>query len=139
MMDVCWVRTIALACVIGTAAIPSAWADDCDSVSTQGGLNICAGRAFETADAELNTAYGQLVARLAGQPDIRKLLAAAERSWVAFRDRECDFMASGVQGGSVQPMIYSMCLTSLTKARLQDLRGYLTCKEGDLSCPSWAR
>ena len=139
MMDVCWVRTVVLACVIGSAAIPSARADDCDAETTQGGLNMCAGRAFEAADAELNAAYSQLAARLAGQPDIRKLLAAAERPWVEFRDTECAFKSSGVQGGSAHPMVESMCLTSLTKARIQDLRGYLTCKEGDLSCPSWFR
>ena len=139
MVDVGWVRTVLLACVIGTAAIPSARAGDCDAERTQGGLNMCAGRVFETADAELNAAYRQLVARLAGQPDIRKLLAAAQRSWIAFRDTECAFRSSGVQGGSAHPMVESMCLTGLTKARIQDLRGYLTCREGDLSCPSWFR
>ncbi len=43
--------------------------------------------------------------------------------------------ASGVQGGSIQPMIASMCQTELTKARTEALRRYLDCKEGDLSCP----
>lgn len=43
--------------------------------------------------------------------------------------------ASGVQGGSIPPMIASMCQTDLTKARTEPLHRYLDCKEGDMSCP----
>jgi uncharacterized protein YecT (DUF1311 family) len=54
---------------------------------------------------------------------------------VAFRDAECKFSASGAQGGSIQPMIASICQTDVTKARTEALRHYLDCKEGDMSCP----
>ena len=72
--------------------------------------------------------------RLKGNPDNKKLLVGAQRAWVAFRDAECKFSASGVAGGSVYPLIYSNCTTELTKARVEAFKTYLKCQEGDLSC-----
>lgn len=99
-------------------------------------MNVCAGEAYAAADAELNTAYKQIVARLAGDPDGLAALRAAERAWVAFRDAECAFQSSGVEGGSIYPMVQAGCLEGLTRDRLEALNGYLACEEGDLSCPA---
>ena len=134
MVEVGWVRAALLAGVVGVAMTPGAQAA-CDAGLPQQGLNECAFREFEAADAALNAAYRRIVARLAGQTDARQLLTKAQRAWVAFRDAECAFSASGTQGGSIQPMIVSMCQTDLTKARAEALHHYLDCKEGDLSCP----
>ena len=83
----------------------------------------CAGRgSAATGQAALNT-RSHLVA---GRP---------QRAWIAFRDAECKFASSGVEGGSVQPMIHSGCLQGLTDARVTQLGSYLKCEEGDLSCP----
>lgn len=68
-------------------------------------------------------------------PDSKKLLIEAQRSWIAFRDAECKFSSAGVEGGSVYPLIYSTCVTELTKARVETFKNYLKCQEGDLSCP----
>ncbi|HCS45087.1 MAG TPA: urease-associated protein, partial [Pseudomonas sp.] len=88
------------------------------------------------ADKELNALYQQMTARLkSSSPDSRKLLVSAQRSWIAFRDAECKFSASAVEGGSVYPLIYSNCITDLTKARVETFKNYLKCQEGDLSCP----
>ena len=134
MVEIGWVRAALLAGVVAVAATPFARAE-CDSGLPQQGLNDCAHREFDAADAARNAAYRRIVARLAGQTEARQLLTKAQRAWVAFRDAECGFSASGVQGGSIQPMIVSMCQTDLTKARTEALRRYLDCKEGDLSCP----
>ncbi|RON38068.1 urease-associated protein [Pseudomonas frederiksbergensis] len=115
--------------------ITAAHAVDCDNATTQGDMNQCAGQQYKAADKELNTLYQQITQRLKDSPDAKKLLVSAQRSWVAFRDAECKFSASGVEGGSVYPLIYSNCTTSLTKARVEALKTYLKCEEGDLSCP----
>ena len=135
MVEVGWVRAAVLAGAVGVAAMPVARAADCGMEATQSGANDCAGQEFKTANAALNATYNRIVGRLAGQAEARQLLTKAQRAWVAFRDAECKFSASGVQGGSIQPMIASMCQTDLTKARTEALRRYLDCKEGDLSCP----
>lgn len=115
-----------------------AWALDCKTATTQTDMNACAGMGFEAADAELNRIYGQLVARTGKDSQARTLLTKAQRDWLAFRDAECAFQASGVEGGSAQPMVVLGCREGLTRKRTADLKGYLTCQEGDLSCPTWS-
>jgi uncharacterized protein YecT (DUF1311 family) len=108
---------------------------DCDNASDQATMNQCAAQQNAAADKELNALYQQITSRFKGNPDNKKLLVGAQRAWVTFRDAECKFSASGVEGGSVYPLIYSNCTTELTKARVQTFKNYLKCQEGDMSCP----
>ncbi|WP_223531620.1 lysozyme inhibitor LprI family protein [Pseudomonas sp. BF-R-30] len=112
-----------------------AFAVDCDNASDQATMNQCAAQQNAAADKELNALYQQITSRFKSNPDSKKQLVGAQRAWVAFRDAECKFSASGVEGGSVYPLIYSNCTTELTKARVQTFKNYLKCQEGDLSCP----
>lgn len=112
-----------------------AQADDCANATTQGEMNQCAAQAKKAADDELNSLYKQITARLKDNPEAKQLLVKAQRAWIGFRDAECNFSASGVEGGSVYPLIYGNCITALTKARVETFKTYLKCKEGDLSCP----
>lgn len=118
------------------AAGSAAAAEDCAALdTTQTGLNECFARAFEASDGELNAVYRQLADRLAEQPHAKARLVAAQRAWIAFRDAECAFTASGAEGGSAQPMVESQCLDAATRKRSADLEGYLNCEEGDMACP----
>lgn len=90
---------------------------------------------FKASDAELNRLYKEIERRLRDDRDTAKVLVAAQRAWIAFRDAECKFVASGVQGGSVYPTIYSNCLGEVTQSRVEDFKRFLKCQEGDLSCP----
>lgn len=108
---------------------------DCANASDQATMNQCAGQDFKAADKELNTVYQQITGRLKDNPDGKKLLVSAQRAWLGFRDAECKFSSSGVTGGSVYPWVYSSCLTGVTKVRVEALKQYLKCEEGDMSCP----
>jgi uncharacterized protein YecT (DUF1311 family) len=108
---------------------------DCANASDQATMNQCAGQDFKAADKELNTVYQQIIGRLKDNPDGKKLLVNAQRAWLGFRDAECKFSSSGVTGGSVYPWVYSSCLTGVTKLRVESLKQYLKCEEGDMSCP----
>lgn len=90
---------------------------------------------FKSADAELNTLYKQITARLSEDGDTLHLLTVAQRAWIAFRDAECAFAASGVEGGSAYPEILADCKAQLTLKRIEDFKTYLACEEGDLACP----
>ena len=114
---------------------PAAFAVDCDNAADQATMNQCAAQQNKAADKELNALYQQITTRLKSSPDGKKLLIGAQRSWIAFRDAECKFSASTVEGGSVYPLIYSNCVTGLTKARVETFKNYLKCQEGDMSCP----
>ncbi|WP_406872792.1 lysozyme inhibitor LprI family protein [Aminobacter sp. P9b] len=130
-------RLLILSISVASSMMASAaFAEECDrNDQTQTGMNICAGSDFAASDAKLNAAYGDIMKRLSESADARKLLQDSQRSWIAFRDAECKFASSGVEGGSIYPMIQAGCLQDLTDARVTQLGAYLKCEEGDLSCP----
>src|SRR5690606_26589281 len=95
-------------------------AADCADAKDQATMNECAARSFKASDARLNTLYREIEQRLGTDADARHRLVAAQRAWVSFRDAECGFSASAVEGGSAYPMIYAMCRDDLTTARIAD-------------------
>jgi uncharacterized protein YecT (DUF1311 family) len=113
----------------------SAQAKDCANTQTQTQMNICAGESAKAADAALNATYAQIKARLKDDASKIQQLTKAQRAWIAFRDAECGFAGSAVEGGSMQPMIVAACHEKMTTNRTRDLRTYLQCEEGDASCP----
>jgi uncharacterized protein YecT (DUF1311 family) len=115
--------------------ISIAAAEDCSNLQTQTDMTICAVGEYDKADAELNASYKQIMARLKSDPDTAKLLVAAEKAWMAFRDAECTFANSQTVGGSIHPMMVAECREAITRKRIDDLKAYLNCEEGDLSCP----
>ncbi len=127
-------RTL-LAIALFAATLPAAHADTCQDAEDQATLTRCAGQAYQKSDAELNRLFHEIRQRVGDDAEKRQLLRGSERAWIAFRDAECAFSASGVSGGSVYPMIYDMCLDDLTKQRVRQLQQYLACEEGDMSCP----
>lgn len=110
-------------------------AQDCSKASNQAEMNACAAEALQKADKELNALYGQIKNRLKDEKPKAALVTEAQRAWIAFRDAECKFAGSGVEGGSLQPMIVDSCKEDLTQARNKALAEYLKCEEGDMSCP----
>ena len=97
-------------------------------------MNACAEDAWKKADAELNAVYKKLQSRNKEDARASKLLTAAERARLAFRDAECEYGAADNQGGSIFPLVYFGCLDKLTKARTNQLKRYLNCKVGDAAC-----
>ncbi|KVN41332.1 hypothetical protein WJ63_23015 [Burkholderia pyrrocinia] len=108
---------------------------NCANAPDQAAMSACADRAYKKSDAELNRAYQAVTTRVRDNRPLSDKLVSAQRAWLAYRDAECGFSSAGVEGGSVYPMVVSMCLDDLTKARLESLQGYLSCEEGDLACP----
>ena len=128
-------RRLFLLALIAMAPTPIARADDCANATDQRAMDECAGEAYRKSDAELNALYKQIEQRLKSDTGTTKLLIAAQRAWVVFRDAECNFSTSRVSGGTIYPMIYTECADGLTQRRIEDLKRYLACEEGDMSCP----
>jgi uncharacterized protein YecT (DUF1311 family) len=95
----------------------------CEDAQTQAELNMCAGRKFKEADAELNRVYSQLTSKV--DAPYRAKLKAAEVSWLKYRDDNCDYETALYEGGTMRPMVYSFCLERMTKARTAELRGQI--------------
>lgn len=118
-----------------TATTQARAVDDCSDASTQAAMTECADKSLIASDAELNTLYKKIQARLKHDQPTVKLLVSAQRAWVAFRDAECEFSSSGVAQGSIYPMTVLQCRDGMTEQRIKEFQNYLECDEGDTSCP----
>ena len=87
------------------------------------------------ADAALSEFAATYEPRLS--PEQVTLFRQAQKAWDAFRQADCAFKASGVEGGSAYPAVVADCLTSAAEARLTELQTLSQCKEGDLACPAF--
>ncbi|WP_291013537.1 lysozyme inhibitor LprI family protein [Hydrogenophaga sp.] len=99
---------------------------------TQVDLNACVHQDFERATAANLEAYQTLLQGVSDPQ--RRLLRKAQTAWTRYREKACEFEKSGVEGGSVAPMIRSQCLARMTRERTAELQRFLDCEEGDLSC-----
>jgi uncharacterized protein YecT (DUF1311 family) len=106
---------------------------DCGNPQTQADMNICAANDLDRETKKISKTYNAVRAKLDSkqQQDLKQVQLA----WIAFKDLACKFEASGVEGGSIHPVIVSSCLKDKTIQRNKELDSLLHCQEGDLSCP----
>ncbi|MGR7056984.1 lysozyme inhibitor LprI family protein [Klebsiella aerogenes] len=121
---------IAAAALLASGA---AWADDCSNANTQTEMNQCAAAQYQAADKKLNETWQQALKRVSGQQ--LELLKKAQQAWISLRDADCAFLASGAEGGSMQPMLISQCMTDKSVEREAFLASLLQCEDGDQNCP----
>lgn len=113
----------------------AAWADDdqpldCANAVAQSDLNICADQDFKAADKELNAQYKKTrAAMLSTDEDLDddlkgagESLLKAQRAWVDYRDGQCEAEGFQARGGSMEPMLVSGCLATLTRQRTKELK-----------------
>jgi len=115
------IRYLVLATSLVLFAAPAAAANvECKNAVTQMDMNFCADKDYQAADKKLNEAYR----KAAAQEDAhgRDLLKQSERAWMTYRDAQCTYQTNASEGGSIQPMEYSECLTEKTKARIKELQ-----------------
>lgn len=135
----CFAGLLAIAPLAGAANdLGAEERPDCIDPQTQMEMTCCAGVDYEKADAELNAIWPDIVAAakskdeyLAEQvkgtdvPTTLQALRSAQRAWIKFRDMQCEYEAYEVFGGSMQPMVGSMCLARLTRERIAALSSAL--------------
>ncbi len=87
---------------------------------TQAEMNNQAYKDYKVADAKMSTLYKKVLNSLTNASD-KKLLLEAQRAWIKYKESHCKLIANAYEGGSIQPLIYSTCLTSITEARIKEL------------------
>lgn len=95
-------------------------AQNCKNPDTQIAMNVCAARDFEREDKRLNQTYRDLLAKL--EPAKREKLREVQRTWLSYRDLNCDFQSADYEGGSIYSLVQSSCLGEMTKQRTKDLK-----------------
>ncbi len=95
--------------------------DPCADGQTTVEMRDCAGREYKQADAELNAVYKQLMSTLSDKAE-QAALKTAQQSWLKYRDANCEFDAFENRGGTIYPVVYTSCLTAMTRARTKEMR-----------------
>jgi len=96
---------------------------NCKSPQTTRDMNFCSTQEFQAADRKLNQVYQQLQAKISSRQKQR--LTAAQATWIAFRDQNCDYAKGQFEGGSVAASTYGYCRSRVTQERIKDLEGFL--------------
>lgn len=105
---------------------------NCSAPSTQYEMTRCAQQEADQADAEMTRQWKitYAVAKNADEfidswdkrPSNSAALLAAQRSWIAFKEKHCTVVSFHSRGGSLEPMIYAACIEELTDQRTSQLR-----------------
>jgi uncharacterized protein YecT (DUF1311 family) len=88
-------------------------------------MNTCAEYRFVEADLELNRLYRELTTRRE-ERDVRQL-RAAQQAWVRWRDANCAYESSDLEGGSLRALVSLNCGSRLTKERIEWALEMLSC------------
>jgi uncharacterized protein YecT (DUF1311 family) len=109
-------------------------ARDCGRETVQSAMNECSGANLDAANAELNKVYAKLMTQQSDQAS-KNQIKDLERTWMAYRDKECDFeIGPQAQGGSIWPLEMNTCLQSKTDARIREIRATLGCVDSPAAC-----
>ncbi|NJL10578.1 MAG: DUF1311 domain-containing protein [Calothrix sp. SM1_7_51] len=99
---------------------------DCAKAVSTPEIKYCSQVSYKAADQKLNQVYKQVNSSSKGQQ--KQLLISAQRSWIQFRDNNCDFEVFGSRGGTGYEAFRNGCLERLTKQRTKDLSDFSTNK-----------
>jgi uncharacterized protein YecT (DUF1311 family) len=102
--------------IAALVALPTSHAN----AQTQAEMNRQAAKDFKKADAELNSTYAALMAKLPDAESKQKL-KESQRAWLTFRDAEAAFAADQARGGSMAPTIRYATMTEL---RIKQLKSH---------------
>ena len=86
-------------------------------------MNVCAGRDSDAVGEKLQALLDELWTTLT--PQARAELGRIQAQWEALRNRDCTWERGFFEGGSIAPMVYLNCVTTLTQARINHLKIFL--------------
>ena len=99
----------------------------CADAQSQAEMNICWGKEYKAADAQLNKTYQDFMSKLDESEKVQ--LKNAQVAWLKYRDTNCEFVADQYKGGTMRPMIAAICLAEVTNARVNELKSQIKDRE----------
>jgi len=119
--------------LLSLATIFPSMAERSGTLITQVDMTQDSAKEYQSAKKTLNETYQKVSKAVKGEQ--KTLLKKSQDAWKKYRDSACRFSTSGSQGGSAYAMIYESCLAEKNHQREVELKNFLICPEGDLSCP----
>jgi uncharacterized protein YecT (DUF1311 family) len=102
------------------ATVAKTTAVNCGDSTNQTAMNECFAREAKQDQLLLDGLLKELTAKL-DAPD-KERLEEVQSQWGKYRDAHCRWQAGFFEGGSVQPTMYSTCLSALTWNRIDELK-----------------
>jgi len=105
-----------------------------DKAATQTELDLCASGEAKRADAEMNSAYQRLLAKVGADSKAKEKIIASQRAWLVYRDSYIAAMYPAddkqMAYGTMFPMEVDLLIADMTrsqtKAILELLKNYQT-------------
>jgi uncharacterized protein YecT (DUF1311 family) len=98
--------------------------DPCANAQTTTEMRDCAGNEYKQADLELNKVYKRLMSKLEDEGH-KAVLKNAQQAWIKYRDTNCQDESYLNRGGTIYSVVYTGCLTRMTKERTTKLQEML--------------
>ena len=95
---------------------------NCNPTGTSLQVKQCTINQYKLLDQNLNESYDKLLSQLSGER--KHTLVLAQRSWLVFREKTCNFEASNTKHGGIDGFLYTNCLKNLTLNRIEDIKTY---------------
>src|ERR1051325_641904 len=127
------IQLIRLLIVILLLSLPAAYAaenlcaDWPNKRLSQTDMNICSAKAAEGEQTRLDRLLADLRKRFMTEKSEQqwKTLEVNQKDWEQWVRNDCQWEAALFKGGSIQPMIHSLCLATATANRVDRLRIFL--------------
>ncbi|NUJ79930.1 DUF1311 domain-containing protein [Methylocystis sp. FS] len=100
-----------------------------DVPQTQASMNILAGEELNSETVAMERLLVEI--RQRGEADI-DLLKASQDAWADYAEADANLRASLVGGGSMQPVVWAIQMTELTRTRIAGLQWWLEREEGSI-------
>ena len=116
----------------GFAAVDARLKACVDRDSSNAHQEACLSVVQPIVDARLNSLYQAWTQELKhSKPldakdavEVLKRLVTAERTWITFRDEECNLQSTSALNGTSESVVFSDCRYAMTKARVEALESY---------------
>lgn len=81
---------------------------------------LCVDKKIKDIDIELNESYQQAIERILDEaPDLEGSFREAQRSWLRFKDSECDFIGSSLTNSPWRGVRIEECKLRMMKERIK--------------------
>ena len=125
------IALLALAAAVAAAPIADPIEDACyERDASQQAMNACAGAAYQRADTALNAQWAGVMKIYGDDAEAKTLLLDSQRAWLKYRDGQCQMAAFDSRGGSIWPLMNSLCLAEMTRARTAELKALIEGEAG---------
>jgi len=94
-----------------------------DKAMTTIAIGDCVNKEFAHYDQVLNQHYKKLMSKL--NKNGKQKLIIAQRAWLDFLNKDCEFSGVISEGGSMQSIEIGQCKIAHTKKRVRELNGYI--------------